>query len=135
LTFADLPLEMVVRSIPASIPWLPKSWRDSFASWTANDAPVQDVAVAEMIEAGMQHYAMSAPAPARFTEEQLSDVDLPVLVVIAGASRVHDPDAAAATAERLLPDATVLVYEGASHAVTGEEPERIADDVERFLQD
>ena len=134
-TFADLPLEMVVRSIPASIPWLPKSWRDDFASWTANDAPVQDVPVAEMIEAGMQHYAMAAPAPARFTDEQLESVDLPVLVVIAGASRVHDPKAAAETAERLLPDATVLVYEGASHAVTGEEPQRIADDVDAFLQD
>jgi pimeloyl-ACP methyl ester carboxylesterase len=134
-TFTDLPLEVVLRSIPASIPWLPKAWRDDFASWTANDAPVEDVPVAEMIEAGMQHYALAAPAPSRFSEEQLANADVPMLVIVAGESRMHDPAAAAETAERVLPDATVVVYDGASHAVTGEEPQRIADDIERFVQD
>ena len=39
VTFADLPLETVVRSIPAAVPWLPRSWRDDFGSWTAGGAP------------------------------------------------------------------------------------------------
>jgi pimeloyl-ACP methyl ester carboxylesterase len=132
-TFADLPFAMIVRSIPASVPWFPKAWRDDFASWTANGAPVEDVPVAQMIEAGMQHYAVAAPAPARFTDEQLAGVDVPVLVIIAGASVVHDPAAAAEAARRTLPNATALVYDGASHAINGEEPERIADDVDNFL--
>jgi pimeloyl-ACP methyl ester carboxylesterase len=134
-TFTDLPAEVIIRSIPASVPWLPQSWRDGFASWTANDAPVDDVPVAEMIEAGMQHYALAAPAPSRFTDDQLVDVDLPMLVVIAGASRMHNPADATQTAERTLSNATVHVYEGASHAITGEEPERLAHDINDFLQD
>src|SRR6185312_5043047 len=50
--YADLSVGAVVRSIGASVRWLPKSFRDDFASWTANDAPVEDVPVARMIEAG-----------------------------------------------------------------------------------
>ncbi|MFB8387482.1 alpha/beta fold hydrolase [Microbacterium sp. NPDC055910] len=132
-TFGDLSLAAVVRSLPASVPWTPRSWRDDFASWTANDAPVEDEPVADMIEAGMQHYALGAPAPARFSDKQLAAVDARVLVIMAGESRMHDAAAAGETAERVLADGTVLTYDGASHAITGEEPDRIARDVEAFL--
>jgi pimeloyl-ACP methyl ester carboxylesterase len=37
--FSDMSLEAIVRSIPASVRWFPKAWRDSFASWTAGGAP------------------------------------------------------------------------------------------------
>lgn len=133
LTFADLSFDAIVRSIPASVPWTPRSWRDGFASWTANDAPVEDEPVADMIEAGMQHYALGAPAQSRFTETQLAEVEVPVLVVMAGASRMHDSAAAAAYAEQVLPDAEVRTYDGASHAIIGEEPERLATDIDAFL--
>lgn len=53
--FADIPLETALRSIPAAFPWMPKDWRDSFASHTAGGAPVEDEPIAVMIEAGMQH--------------------------------------------------------------------------------
>lgn len=135
MTFGDLSLGAIVRSIPASVPWTPRSWRESFASWTANGAPVEDEPVADMIEAGMQHFALGTPTPTRFTSDELSAVELPVLVIMAGASRMHDSDAAAKTAQELLPDAAVLTYEGASHAVNGEEPDRIAQDIQDFLQD
>jgi pimeloyl-ACP methyl ester carboxylesterase len=132
-TFTDLSFEMIARSIPASVPWFPKAWRDDFASWTANGAPVDDVPVAQMIEAGMQHYALAVPAPTRFTDEQLAKVEVPVLVIIAGASVVHNPAEAADAAAKKLTNATVLMYDGASHAINGEEAERIADDVDNFL--
>ena len=135
MTFGDLSLDAVLRSIPASVPWTPRSWRDDLASWTANDAPVEDVPVADMIEAGMQHYALGTPSPTRFTDEQLAGVDVPVLVIMAGASRMHDSAAAADVAKRVLSAGTVLTYDGASHAINGEEPERIARYVNAFLQD
>ena len=61
--FGDMSLEAILRSIPASVRWFPKAWRDDFASWTAGGAPVKDVPVAQMIEAGMQTYALHLPAP------------------------------------------------------------------------
>jgi pimeloyl-ACP methyl ester carboxylesterase len=133
LTFADLSPQAVVRSIPASVPWTPRSWRDGFASWTANDAPVADEPLADMIEAGMQHYALGSPAPSRFSDVQLRGVRVPVLALLAGASRMHDAAAAAQHARITLRDARILTYPGASHAITGEQPARIGRDVDAFL--
>ncbi|MFH8756417.1 alpha/beta fold hydrolase [Streptomyces atroolivaceus] len=131
--FADMPLRTVIRSLPASLPWLPKSWRDAFNSYTAGGAPVEEIAVAAMIEAGMQHYRMQLPQPARIPEDRLGELRMPVLAVIAGRSVMHDAGSAVSTADRVLPDGTVHHYRYASHAVNGEEPQRLAADLARFL--
>nr|WP_236568049.1 MULTISPECIES: alpha/beta fold hydrolase [unclassified Nocardiopsis] len=131
--FDDMPLGTVLRSIPASVPWLPRSWRDGFNSWTAGGAPVEDTPVARMIESGMRNYALRLPQPTRIPEEELAGLDLPVLALIAGRSVMHDPDTAAATAERALARGTVRTYPRASHALNGEYPAELADDVAAFL--
>jgi pimeloyl-ACP methyl ester carboxylesterase len=127
MTYGAIPLGTVIRSLPASVRWLPRSWRDAFASYTANGAPVQDEPVAAMIEAGMQTFALALPQPG-LLEPRLP---VPTLVILAGRSVMHDSAAAAATAERL--GARVLVYPDASHALIGEYPDRIAADVAAFL--
>ncbi|MFY1574796.1 alpha/beta fold hydrolase [Verrucosispora sp. WMMD703] len=133
--FADMPFGTIVRSIPAALPWLPRSWRDSFNSYTAGGAPVEDEPVADMIEAGMQHYKLRLPQPTRISEERLRRLDLPVLAIIAGESVMHDPQQAVETARRTLPRGTVRLYPGASHAVNGEQPERIAADIAGFVEE
>ncbi|GIJ36338.1 alpha/beta fold hydrolase [Micromonospora sediminimaris] len=133
--FADMPFGTIVRSIPAALPWLPRSWRDSFNSYTAGGAPVEDEPVADMIEAGMQHYKLRLPQPTRISEERLRRLDLPVLAIIAGESVMHDPQQAVETARRALPRGTVRLYPGASHAVNGEQPERIAADIAGFVEE
>lgn len=132
--FDNMPLGTIVRSIPAAMSWLPKSWRDSFNSYTAGGAQVEDVPVAEMIEAGMQHYRLRLPQPTRISEEQLRTLEMPILAIIAGDSVMLDPVAAVETAERALPDAIVRLYPGASHAVNGERPDEIAADIAEFLE-
>lgn len=131
--FADMPLGTIVRSIPAALAWLPRSWRDSFNSYTAGGVPVGDEPVADMIEAGMQHYRLRLPQPTRISEERLGRLDLPVLAIIAGNSVMHDPESAAETARRALPHGTVRLYPGASHAVNGEQPAQIATDIANFV--
>ena len=131
--FDDIPLGTVVRSLPAAFPWMPKAWRDSFNSYTAGGAPVEDVPVAEMIEAGMQHYRMKLPQPERVSPEQLAALEMPVLAFIAGESVMHDPPTATETAEQALTDGTVHVYPQASHAINGEYPDQIAADTEEFF--
>ncbi|MEV4718839.1 alpha/beta hydrolase [Micromonospora noduli] len=134
LVFAGLSAEVVLRSIPVSVRWAPRSWRDSFTSWTANGAPVEDVPVARMIEAGMQAYVMKLSAPTRPSEDQLAAVDVPVLVLMAGKSRLHDAGEAAKLAERSLTHGTVKTYPDASHALNGEYPNEIAADISAFLR-
>jgi len=132
LVYAPLAPAAVVRSIPAGLPWLPRTWRDRFTSWTAADAPVRDEPVARMIEAGMRDYRLRLPAPRRIPAGLLAGIDVPVLVVVAGRSRMHDPAALAATARHATPNAEVIVYPTASHAVNGEYPQRVAQDVAAF---
>jgi pimeloyl-ACP methyl ester carboxylesterase len=133
-TFAPMSVEAVVRSIPASVSWFPKSWRDSFNSWTANGAPVKQVPLADMIEAGMQTYALKLPSTITpFPEETLAGIRVPVLVIMAGRSVMHDSAAAADRARRTLRHGTVIVYPDASHAINGEYPQQIANDVGTFL--
>lgn len=131
--YADLSFGAITRSISASVKWLPRSFRDDFASWTANGAPVEDVPVAEMIEAGMQTYAIKKSGPDLLTHEQLSGVRIPVLAILAGKSRMHDTTEAAETAKQAPTGATVLVYPDASHAINGEYPDKIATDMGTFL--
>lgn len=133
LVFADLRFEAIIRSIPASVPWLPRSWRDGFSSWTAGGAPVEEEPVAAMIEAGMQHHRLALPAPSRIPEAALADVAVPTLVILAGDSPMHNAAAAAEVAGSVLQDGAVRVYEGASHAVNGEHPDRITADVASHL--
>ena len=131
--FSDLSLEAILRSIPATVRWFPKAWRDDFASWTAGGAPVKDVPVAQMIEASMQTYALDLPAPSRIPEDRIASIRQPVLVIMAGRSPMHDSAAAADLARRSLQHGTVRVYPGASHAINGEYPDEIAADIEAFL--
>ncbi|GIE29695.1 alpha/beta hydrolase [Actinoplanes italicus] len=133
LTFADLSAAVILRSIPVSVRWAPRSWRDDFASWTANDAPVEDVPVADMIEQGLQAYVMKLSAPTRPDRDRLGRLEPPALVLLAGKSRMHDAAAAAAYAGDVLPAATVKTYPDASHAINGEYPDQIATDVGAFL--
>jgi pimeloyl-ACP methyl ester carboxylesterase len=133
LVLDDLALEAVVRSIPGSVRWLPKAWRDSFGSWTAGGAPVEDVPVAVLIEAGMQAYALRLPPPSRIAEPDLANLRLPVLVLLGGRSPMHDSAVAAETAARALPGASVEVFPEATHALNGEHPQEVADAVGRLL--
>jgi pimeloyl-ACP methyl ester carboxylesterase len=135
LVFAGIAPQVVVRSVPASVRGLPQSWRSSLARWTANDAPVTDVPVAAVIEEGMRSYALRLPTPRRIPEERLSGLPVPVQVILAGRSRMHDTAAAAQAARRALGPDRVTVYPGASHAINGEHPEEIAADVAAFLRD
>lgn len=132
-TFGTIPGETAVRAIPASVPWLPKSWRDSFASYTAGGAPVEDVPVARMIETAMRSYSIRLPQPALIPEEDLERLEMPVLAILAGRSVMHDTRKAADVAERVLRNGTVVVYPDASHAVGSEEAMQIAREIDAFL--
>lgn len=132
MVFTGLSAQAIVRSIPASVSWFPRAWRDNFSSWTAGGAPVEDVPVARMIEAGMQSYQMAQPGPTRIPGEELHQLQVPPLVIVAGESPMHDPDKLTNGAQQ-LPDVEVHIYPGTSHAINGEEPEQLAADIGAFV--
>jgi pimeloyl-ACP methyl ester carboxylesterase len=81
----------------------------------------------------MQGYSLKLPQPTRITDERLAMLDVPVLAIIAGRSVMHDAQQATDTAERTLSDGTVRLYPDASHAVNGEYPDRLRDDIADFV--
>ncbi len=131
--FTSMAVEAILRSIPASLPWLPRSMRDDFNSWTAGGAPVEHEPIGDMIEAGMGTYRLKLPLPGLPDPGKVSALRMPVLVILAGKSPMHDTAAASAEARRLLPRATVRVYAEASHAINGEHPGEIAADLAAHL--
>ena len=131
--FVNMSVEAILRSIPASLPWLPRKLRDDFNSWTAGGAPVEHEPVGDMIEAGMATYRLKLPLPAMPDPAKVAALPMPVLVILAGQSPMHDAAAAAAEARLRLPRGTVKVYAGASHAINGERPTEIAADVAAHL--
>ncbi|MFF0338108.1 alpha/beta fold hydrolase [Kribbella sp. NPDC004875] len=131
--YDGIPLGTVLRSLPAAVKWLPRSWRDSFNSYTAGGKPVEHVPVADMIESGMKNYTIRQPQPGRITPDELAGLSMPVLAIIAGRSVMHDPAKARRTAEQALRTKTVAFYPEASHAINGEYPEQIAEDLRMFL--
>jgi pimeloyl-ACP methyl ester carboxylesterase len=86
-----------------------------------------------MIEAGMATYRLKLPLPGLPDPARVAALSMPVLVILAGQSPMHDAAAAAAEARRRLPRGTVKVYAGASHAINGERPAEIAADVAAHL--
>jgi pimeloyl-ACP methyl ester carboxylesterase len=131
--FTSMSVEAILRSIPASVPWLPRTLRDDFNSWTAGGAPVEHEPVGDMIEAGMAAYRLKLPVPGLTDPAKIAALRMPSLVILAGRSPMHDTAAAAAAARRLLPRETIRVYPRASHAISGEHPAEIAVDVSALL--
>lgn len=74
---------------------------------------------------GADTFRLRLPPPAGLTDAELAGVKVPVLALIGGRTRVHDATKAAERA-RLMPGATVEVWEAAGHAVNATDPERFA---------
>ena len=78
-------------------------------------------------------YRLKLPIPSVIDEARIAALDIPTLVILAGSSPMHDTQAVAATARRLLRHGTVKVYPNTSHAINGERPDAIAGDIAAHL--
>ena len=134
--FDAIPLKMVLLSIPASVPIIPKSIRDRMLSYISGEAEIdENEPTAKLIETGMRTFKSKLPMPQQIKESQLNGINIPVLAIIAGKSTMHHPEKAAAVAEESLSheNSEVVVFEEASHAVNGEYPEELADAIQQFI--
>ncbi|GIP19415.1 alpha/beta hydrolase [Paenibacillus montaniterrae] len=134
--FDAIPLKMVLLSIPASVPIIPKSIRDRMLSYISGEAEIdENEPTAKLIETGMRTFKSKLPMPQQIKESQLNGINIPVLAIIAGKSTMHHPEKAAAVAEESLSheNSEVVVFEEASHAINGEYPEELADAIQQFI--
>lgn len=133
ITFAPVTWKMMLVSLGSVIPGLPQHIRQWLLSWISGGAKADEsVPEAQLIASGMRDFVQIPVQPKQPTVEQLRAVTVPLLVILAGDSIVHDSCRAAERA-REVPGAEVEIWPGHSHAINGEAPEEIAARVDRFL--
>ncbi|WP_051162390.1 alpha/beta fold hydrolase [Nocardia brevicatena] len=134
MTFATVTWKMIVVSLGSVIPVLPHGVRQWLLSWISGGAKADEsVPEARLIASGMRDFRQVPVRPRQPSLEELRSLTVPVLVILAGASIVHDSEKAAENA-RQIPGAEVEVWAGRSHAINGEAPEEIAARVGRFIE-
>lgn len=135
--FDSIPLKMVLASIPASVPFIPTSIRDEMLSYIAGGAEIdEDDPVSQLIETGMRTFNRKVPMPSLIEGKQLQSISIPVLGIIAGQSTMlHADDAMSYGEEHLIhPASEMLLFEQASHAINGEYPEELANNILQFIE-
>jgi pimeloyl-ACP methyl ester carboxylesterase len=119
LTLGSLPISVVVDSIPASLPFLPQSWREAALNrigGVTDEEVDPDDPLARMIAVGSQHYDSSGlPNPVQLTDAELKDLPMPVYVAIASDSSLAGGEAA--DKAQLIPDAQVKIWPDTTHSL------------------
>jgi pimeloyl-ACP methyl ester carboxylesterase len=133
LTLSLPPAWMWYYLIPASLPFLPQSWRDHALNRIGgvedDDVDLNDPMV-RMIALGSEHFNSSGlPSPSPLSEDQLKGLSMPVYVAIASNDSVAGGDSAARKAA-LIPDAQVKVWPDTTHSL----PMQVAPELDAELE-
>jgi pimeloyl-ACP methyl ester carboxylesterase len=120
-------------SLPASLPFLPRSWRTRMLG-TIGGGPVDPAdPVARMISEATEHFAVKLPLPKRLTGTQLRGMHMPVYVALAGRSIMHDGAHAADIARAEIPDPTIELWPDATHSLPMEQSAQVDRTILAFM--
>ncbi len=131
------PFGTLAWSIPASLPFLPQSWRDVAAIRISGEDPSQidpddlDDPVVRMITAGATGYSAELPTPRPLAEDQLRGLTMPVYVALADASPITGGHASLAKAE-VIGDVTARVWPDTTHSLPMQVAEPLAEELATF---
>lgn len=126
--------KVIVISLGAVLPFMPQALRMKLLSWISGGAEADEtIPIAKLIASGMRDYVNHIPAPAYPSDEQLRNIDIPVLAILAGRSLIHDSKKAEGRARKLLKKGHVELWPEASHAINGECAERVNHAILHFL--
>ncbi|BCI51929.1 carboxylesterase [Mycolicibacterium litorale] len=133
MTFDGIPPKILLASLALTVPGVPGVIRRRVLSWVSGGADVSGLVMeARLIDAGTTDFVLEIPAPQRITESQLRSLDIPVLALLAGRSVMLHADRAADRARKTLRHGEIEVWAQASHSISGEYPEEIAERAHRF---
>ena len=138
--FAQIYIKMILASIPASVPIIPRFLREKMLSYVSEGAEINDdEPIAKLIESGMRNYKLKTPAPNLFRKEDLKNIKVLVLALMAKKSKMHNSVKAVEIGKKYVKDIDIVNWKNASHAINGEFSNevnaRILDFVEKHSTD
>lgn len=132
--FQSLRPSFILKTIPFSLPFLPRRWRTSLLEEIGGVSEIdRSDPVARMIEAGSEYFVRKLPMPRRPTAEQLRGLSMPIYVAIAEKSALHDAARAVSVARKTLRHGQVRSWPDATHSLPMEFPEQVDASVLSFL--
>ena len=133
--FQGLSIQIIIKTIPAALPFLPRSWRESMLKDIGGVTELDRTdPVARTIAEGTEHYAQKLPGlPEQITPKQMQAWKMPVYAAMAGKSVMHDSDRAVAVAQSNIRHAQVKNWSGATHSLPMEFPREINAEVLSFI--
>jgi hypothetical protein len=136
IIFQGLRWEIYVKTIPASLPFLPQSWRDAMLKDIGGNHTIDHAdPIVQMIADASHYYALKLPTPDQITHTELQHLPMPVYVAMAEKSALHDAEAAVETAKTYVKDVSAKSWPGATHSLPMEFPQEIDRDLLGFITD
>ena len=124
--FQGLRWQVYVKSIPASVPFLPQSWRDAMLGDFGGVKEIDpNDPVTRMISDAAEHYTAKLPLPQRLSQVQLRSLSMPVYVAMAADRVMHDAAAAAQVARNSVRDLQIRNWPGTTHSLPMEVPKQL----------
>ncbi|WP_049825888.1 alpha/beta fold hydrolase [Tsukamurella paurometabola] len=136
LVFAGLRWQMYLATLPSSIPFLPKSWRQkglAVIGGAQGSESTEDSPLGRMIDAATEGFRAKLPTPMQLTSDDLARLTMPTFVGLGAKSSVTDADAAARTAEK-LPASTVRIWPEGTHSLPMQYPSELNQEVQQLFQ-
>jgi len=132
--FQGLRFRVYALSLPASLPFLPASWRDRMLGEIGGTGTIDlGDPVARMISDATEHYAAKLPLPERISNEQLQGLRMPVYAALAARSAMHDGAAAVAVAKANVKGIRVELWPDATHSLPMEYSDRLDREALDFM--
>lgn len=134
--FQGIKPEIILRTIPSTLPFLPKSWRDkSLEAISGADPADMDMGdpVVRMISQGSEFFVRRVPMPIPLTGKQLQAWKMPVYVAMAADSPLHDSEKAVATAKANVANVVAKNWPNATHSLPMEFSNEINAEILEFI--
>lgn len=133
--FQGLKTEIIIKSIPAAIPFLPKSWRERMLKNIGGAVEIDyNDPVARMIAEGTEYYARKLPGlPEQISVEQLKTWKMPVYVAMGEKSVMHDSEKAIAVAQSSVRHVKAKNWMGGTHSLPMDFPREMIAEINAFI--
>lgn len=132
--FQGLCWQIFLKSIPASLHFMTRSWRDKLLKDIGGVSEIDlNDPIARMVAYAAEYYVAELPIPGRVSEIQLGKLNMLVYAALAANSSIHDPIAAVEAAKASIRAIEARIWPGATHSLPMEFPEQIDRELLNFM--